>query len=114
MKLRPIETKGKRRGQMNKLESEYSLHLRARGLEHRYEWLKLSLGGGAWYTPDFVVYRFSEDADGIISAHFEVHEVKGHWREAARLRIKVAADRNPWFRFVAVRREGSRWIEENF
>lgn len=44
-----------------------------------------------WYTPDFVVVR----TDGTI----EVHEVKGHFEEAAKLRIKIAADRHP-FRFV--------------
>jgi hypothetical protein len=46
-----------------------------------------------------------------------LYEVKGMWREAARVRIKVAADRHP-FRFIAVTkrlvRDGGGWKEELF
>lgn len=59
---------------------------------------KLSGGQSAWYTPDFRVVG----VDGII----EFHEVKGHWEEAAKVRIRVAADLHP-YRFVIVTASGS-------
>jgi len=45
---------------------------------------------------------------------FEIHETKGHWREAARVRIKVAADLYPWFKFVAVKWDKKQWVYEDF
>jgi len=89
---------------MNKGETRY-----AQSLEHDrqarmhvrwwgFQVLKLRLGGGAWYTPDFTVISRA----GAI----ECHEYKGHWEEAARVRIKVAASLYPWIRFVVVK--GSR------
>jgi len=74
-------------------------------IDYVYEGLKFRLGEGAVYTPDFLVVH--ED-------HFELHEVKGHWREAARVRIKVAAEKFPWFTFVAVQYKSGAWIEERF
>jgi len=58
-------------------------------------------GASAWYTPDFRVVL----ADGTI----EMHEVKGHWEEAALVRIRVAADEHPYvFRVVrSVRQRGA-------
>jgi hypothetical protein len=72
---------------------------------YHYEGVKLRLADGAIYTPDyFVVYR----------DHFELHEVKGFWREAARVRIKVAAGLFPYFRFRAVTKakRGNGWAYE--
>ena len=66
-----------------------------------YEQIKLELGHAAWFTPDFAVIW----ADGELS----FDEVKGFWREAARVRIKVAATRYPYFRFRVIERgEGGR------
>lgn len=59
-----------------------------------YETIKLRLATGAWYTPDFVVR---------INGRLEVREVKGFWREAARVRIKVAAEQFPWLPIHIVR-----------
>ena len=72
---------------------------------YRFEPWKLRLAYGAYYTPDFGVMT----ADG----YMECHEVKGFWREAARVRIKVAAEQFP-FRFVAVKKSGKDWEYEEF
>lgn len=60
----------------------------------------------AFYTPDFVVV----DAKGTVIAY----EVKGHWEEAAKVRVKVAADRVPWVRFVVVRVERRKGADPIF
>ena len=96
---RPPPQRRKRRGQRNWLETQYALHLdrrKAAGeiLWWRFEPFTLRIGAGARYTPDFAVQL----PDGVI----ELHETKGHWREAARVRIKVAADLYP-FRFLCVK-----------
>lgn len=52
----------------------------------------------AWYTPDFRVLT----AEGFV----EFHEVKGHWEEAAKVRIRVAADAHP-YKFVMAQAHGS-------
>lgn len=96
--------------QMNKTEAAYASHLeglkRAGGvLWYRFEPMRLRLANGAWYKPDFGVKL----SDGS----FEFHETKGFWREAARVRIKVAAELFP-FRFIAVTRGGGNWKREEF
>src|SRR3990167_1589748 len=86
---------------MNRLEASYAEELEAKrvgGLirEWHYEALKLPLGKGAWFCPDFMVIR----NDGTL----ELHETKGFMREAAAVRLKVAARLWP-FRFLLVRKE---------
>jgi len=71
-----------------------------------YEPLRFNLGGGAWYKPDF---RATE-LDGT----WTFFEVKGFWREAARLRIKIAAAAHPDVRFVGVRLIKGVWEFEDF
>lgn len=101
-------------GQMNKTEQAYDAHLEA--LQHagqvrwrKFEGLKLRLADNTFYTPDFAVMA----ADGVI----ECHEVKGHWQDDARAKIKVAADLYP-FRFIAVKartkKSGGGWEVEAF
>jgi hypothetical protein len=58
---------------------------------------KIAGGQSAWYTPDFRVVL----PDGTV----EFHEVKGRWEEAAKVRIRVAADQHP-YRFVLVTARG--------
>lgn len=94
----------------SKLEYEYSLYLTAlksRGeiLWWRYEGISIKLADGAKYTPDFAVVNSAGE--------LEFHETKGHWREAARVRIRVAAELNP-FRFVAITRGSQGWQREEF
>lgn len=101
-------------GVMNKTEAAYSQYLdalRAAGevLWFRFEGIKLRLADNTFYSPDFAVMR----ADGQL----EAHEVKGHWQDDARVKIKVAADQYP-FRFVAVKarakKDGGGWSVEEF
>jgi hypothetical protein len=72
----------------------------------RYEPMKLRLADGSYYTPDF----------GVLTRDclFELHETKGFWREAAKVRIKVAAELFP-FKFIAIKRaKGGGWEREEF
>ena len=71
-----------------------------------FEPLRLRLAGSAFYRPDFVCV---DKAGQTIC-----YEVKGHWREAARVRIKVAAERFPWMRFHAVKLTREGWSFEEF
>ena len=82
------------------------LHLGGEIQWWRYEGIRLHLGGGAWYKPDFVYL----DNKGQI----HIHETKGHWMEAARVRIKVASELYPMFRFVAVKRKNRQFEYEEF
>lgn len=80
---------------MNKLEARYADALNARGdvALWMYEAVKFRLADGAYYTPDFLVVL----KDGTV----EIHETKGFLREAARVRVKVAARLYPFpFRMV--------------
>ena len=96
---------------MNQTEARYAGYLD--GMKHTgevvawaYEAMKLRLADKTFYTPDFVVIR----ADGGI----ELHEVKGHWEDDARVKIKVAATQHPWFRFLAVKAGKTGWQYETF
>ncbi|GAB2494053.1 DUF1064 domain-containing protein [Arenimonas alkanexedens] len=98
------------RGTMNKTEARYDQHLAL--LQHagtivwrRFEGLKLRLADATFYTPDFAVML----ADGTM----ECHEVKGHWTDDARVKIKVASGMYP-FRFVAVKASKGGWATEEF
>lgn len=95
---------------MNRTEEAYAFYLEQRKRANlimwfKFEGIKLRLGAGAYFTPDFFVMN----ADGGL----EVHEVKGFWREAARVRIKTAAEMYP-FRFIAVKKNGLMWDMEEF
>jgi hypothetical protein len=96
---------------MNQWERQWAAELEALRAAGEVRWyafepVRLRLAGHgrvAWYTPDFGVAW----ADG----RTEFHEVKGFWREAARVRIKVAAGMYPW-PFVAIRKVDGRWVKE--
>lgn len=101
-------------GQMNKTEAAYAKTLEARRVAgevawYRFEGIKLRLADNTFYSPDFLVML----ADGSL----EAHEVKGHWMDDARVKIKVAADQYP-FRFIAVKakakKDGGGWAIEQF
>jgi len=100
---------------MNKWERAYSqlLDLRKFAGEIRgwdFEAITFRLAKKTRYTPDFAVYL----PDGTT----ELHEVKGFWREDARVKIKVAARMFPAFKFIAVRpmkkKHGGGWAVEEF
>lgn len=111
--VKPIKPK---KPKMNLLEARYARQLEALKavgeiLDWRFEEIRFKLGGNketkeAWFKPDFLV---------VYPDRFEIHEVKGHWREAARVRIKVASQLYPWLAWKAVlynRRDG--WCYEKF
>ena len=84
------------------LEADYALALEAErraGLVvwYAYEPLRLRLASGAWFTPDWLVQR----AGGELA----IDETKGWMREAARVRLLVAVERYPFFRWRKVTRE---------
>lgn len=95
---------------MNKTEAAYCETLRLRQLAGEIDWfkfegIKLRLADKTFYTPDFAVMA----SDGVI----ELHEVKGHWEDDARVKIKVAAAAFP-FRFIGVKKAGTGWSFEQF
>jgi hypothetical protein len=97
-------------GAMNQTEAAYGRNLdllKTAGeiLWYRFEGLKFRLADNTFYTPDFIVMR----ADCTI----EAHEVKGHWTDDARVKIKVAADQYP-FRFLAIKKVRQQWQTETF
>lgn len=101
----------------NKTEQAYKEYLRLRRiageiLDYRFEAMRLVLrhavpgkAKGMTYTPDFLV---------IMKDRFEFHEVKGFWRDDARVKIKAAAEMFPWFKFIGVSREGGKAFKWNF
>lgn len=102
-------------GSLNKTESRYADQLELRKLAgevawYGYESIKLKLTKATFYTPDFLVIL----ADGTV----ELHEVKGFWEDDARVKIKVAAELFPMFRFIAITEQGKKfgggWKVEEF
>lgn len=103
------------KGERNKTEAEYEALLEERRragdvLAYYFEAMTLQLAFDLRYTPDFLVMM----ADRTL----ELHEVKGHWTDDARAKIKAAQERFPMFRFVAVRKrakkDGGGWERETF
>ncbi|MGP9850223.1 hypothetical protein ACT3T7_02270 [Halomonas sp. 111] len=101
-------------GTMNKTEAAYAALLEAEKqageiVWYSFEAMTFKLADNTRYTPDFAVLR----ADGLM----EMREVKGFWREDARVKIKVAAEMFP-FRFIAVKKQskkaGGGWEREVF
>lgn len=93
---------------MNQTESAYGFYLEAlkrdgKIVRYDFEPVKLRLADATYYTPDFRVVA----QDGTI----EFHEVKGFWRDDARVKIKVAAEMHP-YRFLAVKKTKSGWEHE--
>lgn len=101
-------------GQMNGTEKDYALHLQFRQergeiIAYTFDAVKLRLAENTFYTPDFLVQ--------LADLTLEIHEVKGHWEDDARCKIKVAAALFP-FRFVAAtkkrKKDGGGWAFEDF
>lgn len=68
--------------------------------------LSFRIGNGANFRPDFIVRRHFAGS----GLYLEAHETKGFKREAAAVRIKVAASMYPWIKFFLVtKRKGSGW-----
>lgn len=98
-------------GRMNGLEAEYEARLkilRAAGeiADFWFEEFKLRLADRTWYTPDFLV----QYADGTL----EFVEVKGHWRDDARVKWKTAAEKYPLFKWTAAQKKRGSWETETY
>ena len=102
-------------GVMNKTEQAYADYLEAQKQageiqSYKYDPLKFRLADRTYYSPDFMVVC----NDGVI----EFPEVKGHWEDDARVKVKVVAETFPAFRFVAVKviakKHGGGWEREEF
>lgn len=99
----PEEPKRKRShvpGQMNALEQRYAYRLETRRQQgeikaFQFEPRKLTLAPKTTYTPDFRVVM----PDGSV----EFHEVKGFWRDDARVKLKIAASKFKRYTFRSVR-----------
>lgn len=102
-------------GEMNKTEQAYADHLE--GLKRagavlwfKFESINLRLADATFYRPDFFVMTADRG--------LEVHEVKGHWTDDARVKIKVAAGMYPVFKFIAIKKlrkaDGGGWSVEEF
>jgi hypothetical protein len=87
---------------LNKTEQAFLLYLRHVACEKCIGVMNvtLKLADDCRYTPDFVTY-------GGTYVHF--WEVKGYWRDDARVKIKVAARLFPWAKFTAVQRIKGEW-----
>lgn len=80
---------------------------------------KLVLAHKCTYTPDFVTVEQglmatpSKLGAGLSQpVQLTAWEVKGFWRDDARVKIKVAARMYPWIRFIAVQKARGGWKEE--
>jgi hypothetical protein len=87
---------------MNRTEMEWSAELEAdeRVAHHEFESVRLVLAHRCAYNPDFTVITH----DGRV----QFHEVKGFWRDDARVKIKLAARKFFWADFIAVQKRPKR------
>lgn len=101
-------------GQMNKTEAAYAAHLdellaRKEIVRWDFEAEALRLADKTFLHCDFRVIM----PDGMV----EFHEVKGHWEDDARVKMKVAAALHP-YTFIAVKlkskKNGGGWEIERF
>lgn len=103
-------------GKMNGLEKRYAQHLEllktvGEIADWRFEPMKLRLAPKTYFDVDFMVRVIDGDAHWI-----ELHEVKGHWEDDARVKMKVAAAMFPWWAFKGVQwnKDAKDWKFEEF
>ena len=99
--------KGRRRvaGVKNKTEQAFEdMFLQQK--PHGYEEITLKLADDCRYTPDYWVL----DEDDVLA--FE--EIKGFWRDDAKVKIRLAAKLFPQFRFRAWTYKNKVWAREHF
>ena len=92
-------------GRMNTYEAEYE-RMFLMQKPHGFEQLTFRLGDDCRYTPDFWVQE-PDDTMTLI-------EVKGHWRDGAKEKIRIASEMYPQFRWQAFRRLKGTWAVERF
>lgn len=91
---------------MNSWEADYAARLAADPTVawSGYEPMRLRLAKSTGYTPDFIVVR--------TTGEIEAHEVKGFWRDDARVKLKVAAEQYSFIKFFVCRRLKGQWFVE--
>lgn len=101
-----------KQGVMNKTERNYAGHLESlkiagEVLYYAFDSIKFRLADKTFYSPDFIVMK--------ATGELEAHEVKGHWEDDARVKIKVAASLHP-IPFIAVKmnEHNNGWDYEYF
>lgn len=72
--------------------------------------MKFRIGTRCWYTPDFVVSRQLNDSEWSL----ECHEVKGHWEDDARVKVRAVAALWPDIRWVGIQKQKGQWVFEEF
>lgn len=102
MTIKPTTDEAK----LNKTEAAFLAVLQKGMVGVRHSWvgvqnITLKLADDTRYTPDF--FGLCEDGNLI------AYEVKGFFRDDAKVKIKVAARMFPWIRFVLVRKEGGQF-----
>ena len=102
---------------MNKLESRFAAYLEMQKHLHEliawdFEPVKFTLArnvkgqrNATTYTPDFLA---------VYPGNFTFYEVKGFWRDDAKVKIKVAAEMFPFFVWQAVQWKKGEWVFELF
>jgi hypothetical protein len=101
----PLPTEDRYR---NKWEREYAGRLDQRKYlkeirDYQYENVGFRLADKCFFYPDFFI---------AMSTHFEVHDVKGFMRDDALVKLKIAKDMYPWFRWVIVKKVKGEWEEK--
>ena len=95
---------------MNRLEQKYANHLAMLKCADEidcyfFEKVGLRLANKCFFYPDFLV---------VYNDRFEFHEVKGHWEDDALVKIKVAAQMYPFYKFIAIEYKNKAWVYRNF
>lgn len=91
---------------LNKTERAYLAYLRFEnhpfiGIQN----ITLKLADDTRYTPDFILITSD--------TKLQAHEVKGFWRDDAKVKIKVAARQFPFVEFIVVMKSKSGWTFES-
>lgn len=103
-----------KRAVMNKTEAMYATayleaeRLQGKILAWKFESMRLVMAAKTCYIPDFMVI--------LPDRTIRFDEVKGFWRDDARVKIKMAAELFPYFFFRAIQWDSKEkfWKIENF
>lgn len=103
---------------MNRTETAYSQVLEGKRLageilEWKFEPIRFRLANATAYTPDFAVLLNDQTLE-FIDVKGRCGAGPGGWEEDAKVKIKVAAEAYPWFRFVGVCRCKEGWKRVEF
>lgn len=79
-------------------------------LAYGYETITLKLAPDCRYTPDF--WLLSEGSAGSATLAFE--EIKGFWRDDAKVKLRLAARLFPFWTFTALQWRNGTWHREVF